>query len=31
MLASTMTTEMMRDEAMGIFDNWRKKTDKVEY
>lgn len=25
------TTEMMRDEAMGIFDNWRKKTDKVEY
>ena len=25
------TTEMMRDEAMGIFDSWRKKTDKVEY
>ena len=25
------TTELMRDEAMGIFDSWRKKTDKVEY
>lgn len=26
-----VTTEMMRAEAMSVFDNWREKTDKVEY